>query len=781
MEQGLEVRGQGSEGECQSLAVGVHAAHSDSNHPCIQDPFHRVRILAELALFAALWMFCGSSTSFAQKAPSPQIVGIRVGFGDYYKVGLWTPVEIALRGGSKSLPVEVSAIVPDGDGVPSRVSTPPDQPCALRPDGETTVRLLCRFGRVRSELTVELRAEGASVVKRTFQTASQADGQHFLPGLEFRDLIVTIGPLALGVAETGKLGGAEVEHQSATARLDNLEHLPTDWRGYEGVDALILSTSRPEIYSGLTKDDARIRALDEWVRMGGRLVLCAGSHAEQVLGADGPLARFCPGRLERMVSLRQTGALESYCGSRTSVPQVGNVRTALRVPRLSGVRGIVDAQEADLPLVVRSALGFGQVIFVAADLDAPPLSAWTARPMLVAKLLDMPTGGGEESERGTALAHFGYTDISGQLRSALDRFSGVRSTPFWLVAGLIVAYLLLIGPGDYFLLRKVVGRMEWTWLSFSAIVLLACLGAYVLAYRMKGDAIRVHQSDLVEVDAASGRLRGTTWLNVFSPRTEAFNLSLQPRALDGGSLVDNRAWIAWLGLPGGGLGGMNPRTADPAMWREPYDFSPSLDALHGVPIQVWSTKSLTAQWTATTAAFPRASLTDDNRLLTGAVTNTLGFPLEDCLLAYGRFVYEVGTIGPGGSAEVGPMTRRSELKTLLTGWKVVAGKVGDKYRQETTPYDQSSADVPYILRMMMFYEAAGGRRYTGLWNTYQDFVDVSTLLMTDRAILMTQQPSGGKDSLGGATLLRDGKPLAGTQDEHITMYRFVFPVKKEKL
>ena len=120
--------------------------------------------------------------------------------------------------------------------------------------------------------------------------------------------------------------------------------------------------------------------------------------------------------------------------------------------------------------------------------------------------------------------------------------------------------------------------------------------------------------------------------------------------------------------------------------------------------------------------------------------------MEQCILAYGRSVYELGTIAPGESARLGPMTKRSELKTLLTGRKVVFAETGDKYRQEATPYDQSSTDIPYILRTMMFYEAAGGRRYTGLWNAYQGFVDLSALLKADRAILVAQAPAGADES-----------------------------------
>ncbi len=97
-------------------------------------------------------------------------------------------------------------------------------------------------------------------------------------------------------------------------------------------------------------------------------------------------------------------------------------------------------------------------------------------------------------------------------------------------------------------------------------------------------------------------------------------------------------------------------------------------------------------------------------------------------------MYELGTLQPGESARLGPMAKRSDLKTLLTGRRAVRDE-GENYRQQTTPYDQSSTDIPYILRMMMFYKAAGGRSYTGLWNDYQGFVDLSDLLKADRAIL----------------------------------------------
>ena len=253
--------------------------------------------------------------------------------------------------------------------------------------------------------------------------------------------------------------------------------LPTHWCGYEGVDAVVLSTSRPEIYRKLAADGAADAGAGR-VGSHGR----AAGVVRRLAGGEDPCRR-CAAAPVRPRPAGEDGAAASDRGvgellrePRRQCRRPATARRRLRVPRLADVQGTIEAREADLPLVVRTARGFGQVMFVAADLDQPPLDKWPDRPLLVAKLLDMPTGHGEESEESTAMMHFGYSDLSGQLRSALDRFAGVRLAPFWLVAGLIVAYLLLIGPGDYFFLRKLVGRMDWTWLTFPLVVLLVCAG-----------------------------------------------------------------------------------------------------------------------------------------------------------------------------------------------------------------------------------------------------------------------------------------------------------------
>ena len=185
---------------------------------------------------------------------------------------------------------------------------------------------------------------------------------------------------------------------------------------------------------------------------------------------------------------------------------------------------------------------------------------------------------------------------------------------------------------------------------------------------------------------------------------------------------------------------------------------------------MWWTKSFTARWAGRATACPAADLSESEQLLTGPITNTLPFALHDCIVAHGGSVYEIGTLEPGQSAQLGPMARRSELKTLLTGRRTVQGS-GERFHQEATPYDQASYDIPYILRMMMFYEAAGGRRHVGLWNAYQDFVDLSGLLRADRAILLARSsPSKTKTTKRRPVARRPAAGrAAGSTSHHLSV------------
>lgn len=736
----------------------------------------------------------------ADEGGLPEIAGVQVGLGGFYRAGTWTPVRVTLRGGSQPASGQLHLMVPDGDGIPSRVSTPEKSPCVV-PAGESrTVELYVRFGRLRSRLDVEFQAADG-IVRRSFDAADRPGKDQFPAAVEnHRKLVVTVASGPVGVEEAFNLLRLPPKDQAVVCRLEDAGQLPSRWYGYEGIDALVLATSQTKPYADLKPDSPQLAALEEWIQMGGRLILCVGREGKKVLGEGAPLARLAPGPFQKVL-VRRTGAataaaLEAYAGSSIPVPRAAGARDEMFVSQVTDVKGTVEARDANLPLAVRQSRGFGQILFLAVDPELAPFDQWPERGLLVGKLLDSPAAAGQEMDESRSILHYGYADLAGQMRSALDQFPSVGLVPFWAVVALIGIYIFLIGPGDYLFLRKVLRRMRWTWFTFPLVVAVFAVGAYWLAYWAKGTEIHLNQVDLVDCDLATGRIRGTTWGSLFSPRTDRYDLAFQPLLPNGKPAQEASVLTGWLGLPGSALGGMapDPRTPNPTLWKEHYEFSERLDAMSGVPIQVWATKSLTARWTGRVdvtqpSLVPQSQLVQEDRILIGTITNTLDFPLADCILAFDRWGYELGTLKPGQSAELGTLARRRELETLLTGRKLESTESGsDKFRIDPKPlYDQSSDEPATILRAMAFFDAAGGRRYTGLFSEYQSFVDLSARLKTGSAILMARVPAEGDASWAGAQtprrwgaqLLRNGQPLSAPRDRHDTFYRFIFPVKIE--
>ncbi len=728
-------------------------------------PARMGRLCAAL-LLAAMGIFALAAAPGAAGGAVIQPAGIEVGIAGAYKPGLWTPVRIRLHA-DQTVQGQVALVVPDSEGIATRVATPPDQPVQLTAGQQAEVTLYTRFGRVKSELAIEFTSpEGAW---QWTYAAGSVPG--FPPAVaSHRELIVAVGADAAPLQDAAELLERSAD-RFVVVVVPQAKQLPERWYGYEAVESVVLNLSRPEAMAGLDAQSPQVAALRQWVRLGGRVLLAAGRHTEASLAQAPWLAEFFPGRLQRMISLRQASALENYVGGGAAMPRLApGDRLDLRVPYLEDVAGQVEAHEANLPLVVRRSRGFGQIVFAAVELDDPTLRAWRDRGLFVRRLLAMDEARTSLAAETTAVLHYGFDDLAGQLRSALDQFPEVPLVSFSLVMGLLVVYLVLVGPADYFFLRKVVKRMGLTWVTFPLVVAAFCAGTFVLVHRLKGHQVRVNQVDLIDMEAESGLVRGTTWATVFSPTSKRYRLAFAVPAIEGAPATP---LASWFGLPGGGLGGMDPKTSPPAAWKQGYEFSENLDELRGLPIAPWSTRSLTARWTAQAQPPLETQLREEEQVLLGTVVNRSAGTLENVLVCHRGWVYELGRLENGQQAQLDRTSPRRELRTFLTGQRYVI-KEG---RYLPTPYDRATSDLAYILRAMMFHRAAGGRQYTGLHHRYQGFVDVSDLLQAGRAVLVAQAAPAVPAGPQVPRLLDTGQLLAAAE-RRLTLYRFVFPVSQ---
>lgn len=809
-----------------TLASATSAAAGESRAPtnpagraaravCPACGGRRRALLLALLLAVAVCVAAKPAVCRAYQQQGPTLVGIRVGLEDQYKVGHWTQVVLTVSGGNEAVTGTVELIAPDGDGLPARFTSRPQR---FLPGVFTRVALYAKIGRPDNELLATLVDENQrELARRRFETRLEADATHHRIAHDATALLyATLGsPVGLPslLADPTRSRGDE-----SLAVLPSAADLPTRWYGYDGVTRLVLSSGRSQLYDDLTAATAQLEAIEQWVELGGHVILCAGPSSPELLAPGGAFAGLAPGRFERLVPLSELRALETYAGASAPIPAPpGDADDRLQVPLLVDVKGRVEVREGGVPLVIRAARGLGEVTFIGVELDDPRLRSWPDRHRLLAHLLNRADILEETAQSSTTpyhvMATYGYSDLSGQLQSALENFRGIRIAPFWLVAALVLGYIALIGPVDYFLVKRVFKRMELTWITFPLIVVVVSGSAYVLAGAMKGDQLLLSQIDLVDVDVEGQLVRGTTWFSLFSPRMAGYNLTLEPEfpeppatatagastgagagagdaageaATTGagasraaappadGRVESSQQLVSWLGLPGAGLGGMQRGNLPAVLSGRPYDFALDLDALEQVPIRVWSTKLFTSRWEnrgPQVAALFDADLREGVRgSLEGRIVNRLPWDIRDALLAYDRWVYPIDELRAGAALDLGQMAgQRRDLRNELSGR---SNEVSPYVRFGDAPsYDVLSRDVERVLRQMMFYAVSGGETSVELTNRYEPFVDLSGHLQLGRALLVFR----GDDR--AAEVHVDGRSLADQNIQHWTYYRLVLPVE----
>jgi hypothetical protein len=732
------------------------------------------------------WLFCGvwlvlalavgAAAQDAKEAPAAlEVKSVAIGFDGHYKVGHWTEVRIAFTNSSpQPLTGQLILSTEDGDGLRARYTSP--EPVTLAP-GETTPSQLVKFGRAGGDLQIEFRSDDDPDASRVIATRTFRAGELGTALGSTSELVVTIGTdVDVATALDQRTQSVRRETHALVVALDQL---PQHALGWDAVDVAVLATS--ELTAEQFPETSRA-ALVQWIVLGGRAVLSVGEAGETMFGENGLLTALAPGPLDRVAPQRRTAALESYSGSVQRLDD-GSRRLSLAQTLFASVRGRVDAAEGTIaeqtqPLVIHYPVGLGQVSLLTVDLDRPPLANWAGRTTLLARMLAMHQAGerGRGQLREAKLpAQLGYQDLSGQLRMALEQFSGTSLVSFSFVAILVVAYILLIGPGDYFFLKYVLQRMQATWFTLALVSIGFLVLAWWLSTRLKSPDIALNQAEVIDLDLAAGVARGSVWTHLYSPTTAAYTLSPQvnlPGATNASPLLATSGGVlAWQGLPGRGLGGLDGRAA-PTLFELPYDITTGASAntpppqIAGLPIQAAATRSfVTRWWRPADIQFPSTLATTKEGLLNGQFEFTLDLPLDDCLLFYDDWLYRIpGKMQRGRVVEISEFDTGRNLTWHLTQKHVVDAK------DIITPWNGRDKDVARVLEIMLFHEEAGGDSYTGLTHRYYSWLDLSDHLHTGRAVLIGRAPQRV------TTMTSDEHDLAEKYDQSWTVYRIVLPV-----
>ena len=722
-------------------------------------------IVRTLSCFAAFLVLAGLTLDLgaqektaASSNESDMIQSISVGFDGKILLGRWVPISIETNN-VKAPNLQVSVEVLDGDAVPVRYEwyTGP-----VKHNERSTYNGLVRIGR-SGAIVVKFKDENRDVfASRRFSVSELNEKHQFLPSTTRLSLVV-----GLTDRDVAKKLPFDRGSESANAVVDRHQYFPENWIGYESVDRLVVITQDSE---GLPMKTAAIEGLAKWIRMGGFAMFSCGANSPAYLGEDSGLTRFGVPALNGLAQTRRTGPLEQlFAGSSEQLVKDGGVPLTVAKFSFGGENVLVTLD--DNPVLFQKPVGLGTISVLACDVTEQPVASWSAVRKLLAIALRVEQASDEsaQSRNFGRLTHNGYDDLSGQLRAAMDQFGNVTFITFTTVALLIVLFILLIGPGDYFFLRRILGRMEWTWITFTFVAVAFCGLAYVIAGWTKSKQVEVNQVEIIDIDASSGEIRGTLWAHMYRPATSTSDVEVGPANSLTGAL--NECWLGWQGLPGAGLGGMQNHS-DLGLYKR--DYTCIVDAgksrVVSLPVQNASTRTMTARWTGTLSDMPVHSLRQSPSslgALLGTITNPLDIPLRDCVVLYGEWAYLLDRdLEPGETISVEDDMREKTISGYFTRRREQGSD------DINIPWDTAGTNLERITGMMMFFEVIGGKPYATLTNDFQRWIDLSPnlTLKQGQAVLV------GRHRLATTPLIVDGKPVEN-YDRQLTNIRILFPVE----
>lgn len=678
------------------------------------------RLGAVMAAFV-LMLAIGRASTQAEESGRLEVTA---GFGGRWRVGSWTPLVVSALEGGLAPGREVRVWAEDDDG--QLVRSP--AAVAVRVGDRVEARLSVRFGRPSGRYRIEVAGPDG--------TATASESRLVDPIASTDHVIVAYGDLP-PVARAARL--VDRERRSTTVVLvDTPPHAATAARrSFDAVDAIVISGSAavrlpPDVREGI----------DAWVRDGGSLVFVCGASAAEVAAIGAPASAWLPGAFEKIVRLKRLGPIEAFARAGGLVDRVPP--DGVSVPRLAGPTSgvvLVSAVEAGgMPVVSRFARGLGTVTWLGIDLDAEPLRGWAGCDTLLAAALGGRSRGGldQRPTEGSAMP-----DMAGQLHAALDTYPAaataadratdartVAPVPFEVIAGLGLLYVLCLYPLDWWFVSKQ-GRPWIAWITLPILAIAFTAAAWGLTGRWGGGREALARTaDLIDVDAGSGFIRGTSWLAVRSPVND--KLEVVAEAATGTACAGREAAVTWWGVAGRGFGGLDAAVPHPSLAAADYSYGDSLAVLDDVPVAAAASRLFEADWSgcADMPVLSSSLAVTSQATLAGGVVHHLPFVMENCRLLHAGWLYDVGTLRPGDRYDTATGRGPRSLASALTR------RAAAKDREPGNSWDPTGTDVARIIEVAGFHGAAGGTAYTGLDPGRLGRLDLSPLLAVDRAVLV---------------------------------------------
>ena len=400
-----------------------------------------LRTIAALAVVAA-WQLAaitpvraGSTTLAAVAPPAGLTFTAKSLLEGHTRVGTWMAIDVHVK--NDGPPISGELQLAGGAQGKTRFGTPVDAPT----QSDKTYRMYIQppgFGR---ELELSL-VSGASTIATTTVTYAIHDTSQLIVGVVAERPGDIIGDLDL-LPNANNL-------KPVTVAID-ASSLPTRVEAWGALDRLIWQ----DVDASQLESD-QLAALRGWLAGGGRLVIAAGtSGASSLTGFPDDILPFRPTSTTDV-------APESLRGLLGDIP-----RTATDLPALTGtlIDGRALASVGDQAVVAERSYGSGNVTILGFDPGASWLKGTALAESLWRRLIPTRVAGGP------------VVGDDSQIVQAASQLPSLALPPIGGLVALIGGYIVLIGPLNYLVLRRL-DKREWAWVTMPALIVIFAVAAY---------------------------------------------------------------------------------------------------------------------------------------------------------------------------------------------------------------------------------------------------------------------------------------------------------------
>ena len=413
--------------------------------------------------------------------------------------------------------------------------------------------------------------------------------------------VVSSDPALLNSLASAQIGNFNSAHISHLAPAD----IPESVAAMRGLDAIFLHG----IDSAALLPSQR-EALALWASLGGQLVVSGGPGGQAAAAGLGDLL---PVRAVGDVAQGSLAPLAALAGSAgAGLPASATLSRAEPQP---GAEQLPPGSG----LLFRRPYGAGLVTFTGFDIAA--LRGWDGEAPLWGTLLRQlaPTTPGT----GAHLSQFNLLD-----RGVL-KLPSLNLPSAWTLLLFILAYVLVLGPLNYIVLRRM-GRLELAWITVPAVVLLFTAGLYAAGTVLRGGSAQYNQLAIVESSEGQARGHATSFIGLFSPRRASYTLAFPATT---------------------------QVTSGPNQQFLNAQFEPVVVDEAGVPsvqllADISSVTTFVAQSLVELPVQVQSSLASGANGLSGELRNTSQVALEDAVVVRGDTFARLGTLAPGASVQL---------------------------------------------------------------------------------------------------------------------------------